>query len=138
MGNPQGDATAQAWKTSGDGAKVILKLFRQQLLDHADVPKIGTDGSLTVKSSARNVPAGELPAELSQLLERYQKANPQVRVEPICHLVFGGTGDNETSFAATDLPDEEELVVFTFTESSADVTSVEVQTHVLLARRLVE
>jgi hypothetical protein len=99
------------------------------------VPQVAEDGSLVERRSARRRVPDQLPEPLQRLFQVYQERHRELELEPICYLTFGPTDEKINGLEMEDLPDEEELVVLTCTESAADITEVYVQTHTLLVRR---
>jgi hypothetical protein len=123
-----------AWRISRGDARATIKLLRHQLQAYSHVPQVAKNGSLVKRRSARRVP-DHLPEPLQRLLEVYQQRHHEFELEPVCYLVFGATDEKINGLELEDLPDEEELVVLSCTESAADITEVYVQTHTLLVRQ---
>ncbi|HZR86313.1 MAG TPA: hypothetical protein VFB02_05890 [Bradyrhizobium sp.] len=129
------DTSAPLWNVTGARARAMLQLFRQQMLAFAQVPHP------EVASAARHAAAppsarpslADLPAELQQLLKRYEAAHPGVRVELVSYLTYGAPGDRSTEFNMSDLPPDDSLVVLAVTETVASAKQVEVRSHVLVA-----
>jgi hypothetical protein len=135
MNMHESDAGAAKWGASGDGARGLLQLFRQQLRGYADVPAVSSEDAPRAQASVPVAAVDDLPAELRQLLQRYEQEHPSVRLEPVRYVSVGVPREAGTLFSATDLPGEEELVVLVITETVASMSQVEVRSRMLLARQ---
>jgi len=123
------------WRAPGRDMRAAIKLLRHQLQVYSEVPQVAEDGSPVKRRSERRQLPKKLPAPLQRLFRLYQRRHPELELEPICYLIFGLTDDNRNALKLEELPDEEQLVVLSCTESAADVTEVYVQTQTLLVRR---
>src|SRR5262245_45517427 len=135
MSEAHGTRPDSAWKARRGDARATINLLRQQLQAHCQVPKIAEDGSVIERRTVQHVVPHDLPDSLRRLLQAYQQRHPDLELEPICYLAFGLTDDKRNVLELENLPDEEQLVVLTCTESAADIAEVYVQTQTLVVRR---
>jgi hypothetical protein len=135
MNMHESDAGAAKWGASGDSARGLLQLFRQQLHGYAGVPAVSPEGAPLAEAPVPVAAVDDLPAELRQLLQRYEQEHPSVRLEPVRYVSVGVPGEAGSLFSASDLPGEEELVVLVITETVACMSQVEVRSRMLLARQ---
>lgn len=133
MSTPQGkpDVVGRAPQTD---VRATIKLLRQQLQAHAEVPRFAQDGSLMERRAPPPIP-DPVPEPLQRLLQAYRQRHPGFELETICYLAFGSSDARGDGLALQDLPDEEDLVVLSCTESAADMTQIHTQTQSLLLRR---
>src|SRR5262249_14271596 len=134
MSEAHGTSPDPAWRARGGDPRATIKLLRQQLQAHCHVPKIAKDGSVIERRAVEHVVPRDLPDSLRRLLQAYQQRHPQFELEPICYLTFDAADENR-ALELKNLPDEEQLVVLTCTESAADISDVYVKTQTLLVRR---
>jgi len=124
-----------AWRAPRGDLRATIKLLRHQLQVYSEVPQVAEEGSLVRRHSVRRQIPKKLPEPLQRLLQVYRQRHTELELEPVCYLTFGSTDDNRNALKLEELPDEEQLVVLSCTESAADVTDVYVQTQTLLVRR---
>jgi hypothetical protein len=132
------DTSASLWDVSGNRARAMLQLYRQQMQAFAQIANPDGKGTAATRSPvppAAKLSIAELPPDLHRLLKRYEQAHPGVGVEPVSYLALGAPGDTVTEFNASDLPPDDDLIVLAVTETVASVKQVEVRSHVLVARQ---
>jgi hypothetical protein len=115
--------TDTAWRARVGDARATIKLMRQQLQ------------AVIERSTVQHVIPRDLPDSLRRLLRVYRQRHPEFELEPICYLAFDAADDNRPALEQKNLPDEEQLVVLTCTESAADISDVYVKTQTLPVRR---
>ena len=135
MSEHESNEAKTMWGASRDEAPSLFQLLRQQLLTYGGIPLVGNEGASQVEASSKMLAVDDLPAELQRLVERYQKEHASVRLEPVRYASVGDPGEARGLFAAAELPENEELVMFVSTETIASMKRFEVRSRVLLARR---
>jgi hypothetical protein len=122
------------WGVARDSAPTVLAQLRQQVTRYADVPVDPGDADPGAGEAAVPLSLGDLPAEMQQLVLRYQDSH-RTDIEPIRLLSVGGPGDVGIPFIDADLPGNEDLVLLVLTETAASSEHVDVRSQLLVARR---
>lgn len=132
----EGAASETTWEGPGDRARQMMREYRALLSGYAAVPD-PSKGKARKSAAARKAPVvSDLPAQMQELLRRYEREHPQTSTEPVAYITAGGHDASLSISAIPDLPREEESVILALTETVASVDRVEARSQVLLLRRL--
>lgn len=124
------------WGMSGDDARAVLPLLRQQLSTYADLPVAERGSKGTARTSKKKkTTIGDLPAEVKELVDRYEQSHPGERVEPVRLLDINAQGEAPAPFTAAEFPDDDDMLILVLSETAASAERVEVRSRVLIARR---
>lgn len=134
--------SAQPPAPSAADALQALRQYREQLLLYRDIPPLPPDDGdadedgpsrPTAEPTREPVALQDVPGQLRRLLADYERAHPEVRVVPVA--LFGSwepEGELPTG-RLDELPDEDEMVCFSVTETTLSASSAEVRTRTLVA-----
>jgi hypothetical protein len=123
------------WGASGGDARALLPLLRQQLRVYADLPSDKKGSKLQARSSVAKTAVSDLPADMQELVGRYEQSHPGVRVEPVHLLDIGIPEEAMAQFTAAEIPKDDEILILVLTETAASAERVEVRSRILIARR---
>jgi len=128
---------APHWGMSGDDARAALPLLRQQLSTYAQLPvaEQGSKGKAGSSKKKEKTTIADLPAEVKELVDRYEQSHPGERVEPVRLLDVGAEGEAAAPFTVAEFPSDDDMLILVLSETAASAERVEVRSRVLIARR---
>lgn len=125
------------WSLSGEEARATVREYRAQLLRYTGIPAPPDAGLSLVNSDAgaTRLSKDELPPELRRLVAEYERARPGVCLVPVRYVVVDGSEGVSVPPAPDELPDAEEMVSLSVTETLLSAEQVQVRTWLLIAVR---
>jgi hypothetical protein len=108
-----------AWQTIGADAREVIRAYRREFAAHAEMTAI------------QPVDLASVPEALMHLFHDYQASYPESELTPVFLLSVDAAGQSLAGDG--DLPGDDEMVLFSVTETVASASIVRVYTHVLVA-----
>jgi hypothetical protein len=130
--NPAGTA----WEGPGDRARQFMREYRALLSGYAAVPDVEKKQTRKARTPAQAPAVSDLPVEMRQLLEKYKREHPGVKVQTVAYVTAGGPDAARKAAGFAEFPPEEDLVILALTETVASADRVEARSQVLLLRRV--
>ena len=130
----ENNTTRTVWEGRGDRARQFMREYLDVLRAYAAVPDSEEETPLASRTPFKALVARDLPTDMRQLLERYEREHPGTVVEPVGYLTVGALEATRSSVGFADLPREEDLVILALTETVASAGRVEARSQVLLLR----
>jgi hypothetical protein len=128
------NAAPSPWSIAGDQAGALLREHREQLLRYAELPAMPDVASQAVAEPPA-LSLDVLPEAIQRLARDYEHGRPGVRLEPRQYLTVG---DAPVSRGAGGMPEADDLVTITVTETIATSDEIRVLSHVLVAARVTD
>ena len=135
MSEPPARAEATPWQVTGEEARELMRLHREQLRSYDTVPsEPPKKGTKAKKIQPAELSLDDVEEDVRKLVTRYETSYPGVTIEPLRYLKVGGI-EQATVVGAEDLPDEG-LVPFVVSETIADDERAEVTSRMLVVRAI--
>jgi hypothetical protein len=130
---PPSPSEASPWQVSGDEARELMRLHREQLRAYDSVPDEPPEEGVTAKKAERaELSLDDVGEDVRKLVAQYELSHPGVDIEALRYITVGGSED-AIVVGVEELSDEE-LVTFVVTETIADDERAEVTSRMLVAR----
>jgi hypothetical protein len=111
-----------------------MREYLDALRGYAAAPDTKEETTLAACAPFKALAVPDLPVDMRQLLERYERERPGTVVHPVAYLTVGAPDATRSAFGFADLPREEDLVILALTETVASAGRVEARSQVLLLR----
>jgi hypothetical protein len=132
MTDPPSPTEASPWQVTGDEAREVMRLHREQLRNYDAVPAEPPKKGAKAKEKLPELSLDDVDEDVRKLVARYELSHPGVAIEPLRYIRVGGS-EEATVVGAEELADEG-LVTFVLTETIADDERAEVASRMLVAR----
>jgi hypothetical protein len=130
---PPSPAEASPWQVTGDEARELMRLHREQLRTYDGVPpEPAKKGAKAKEGKPRELSLDDVDEDVQELVAQYERSHPGVGIAPLRYITIGGR-EKATVVGAQELADDG-LVTFVVTETIADDERAEVTSRMLVAR----
>ncbi len=110
---------SSAWQMIGADARDVIRAYRREFTAQGDV------------AATRPIDLTSVPEPLMRLFREYQASHPESELTPVFLLSLDAAGQSLAGYG--DLPGDDQMVLFSITETVASASIVRVYTHVLIA-----
>ena len=133
MTEPPSPTEANPWQVTGEEARELMRLHREQLRTYDTVPaEPPKKGAKAKKHKPPELSLDDVDEDVRKLVAQYELSHPGVGIEPLRYITVGGS-EEATVVGAEELADEG-LVTFVVTETIADDERAEVTSRMFVAR----
>lgn len=124
-------ASSTFWGVSGEEAVELMRLHREQIVMYEGLLAALEDRPESEARHPRELTLDDLDEKVRELLARYERSRPGIRLTPLRYITIGGP-EGSTAVGSADLP-HDGLVSLMVTETIAGAERVAVTSRVLVA-----